>query len=103
MYFRLDDGKPVWALGKVTAEEQDIYLFTEDELVMYPEAVILQQPPPKILARAAQIEGRTLSRSEFERLLTEKTREELLQDQLDAQQAIIDVLLLESLGGGAGV
>lgn len=103
MYFKLEDGKPLWALAKATVEDKEVYLYTADEMAQHTEAISLPQPSPEILARAAQIEGRTLSRSEFERLLTEKTREELLQDQIDAQQAVIDALLLESLGGGSGV
>lgn len=103
MYFRLDDGKPVWALGKATIRDEEVYLYTANEMAQHPEAAPLPQPSPEILARAAQIEGKTLSRSEFELLLSEKTPEELLQDQISAQQAVIDVLLLEALGGGTGV
>lgn len=83
--FRLDDGKPVWAIAKATVETDDgpqvIHLYDESELADHPEAESLEPPSAEILARAAQIEGAVFSRSEFERLLYEKSREELLEEE----------------------
>lgn len=103
MHFRLDDGKPVWAIAKTVIDvkipvldeqgeeatetvQQEIYLYTEEEFAQYPDAEPIEQPTPEILSRAAQIEGMTLSKSEFERMLFEKTKEEQLQEQVESLQ-----------------
>lgn len=97
MHFKLVDGNPVWALAMVTvgSDQDTFYLYDPEELEQYPEHVLLDSPSPEILARAAQIQGMTYSRTEFERLLHEKTSEELLREQnaqllmASAQQSII--------------
>ena len=83
MYFELIDGKPRFALAKTTAKEQaetpdgtqeierEKYIFSEEELALYPEATPLEQPTPEIMAKARRLEGKTLSRTEFERMLAE--------------------------------
>lgn len=84
MFFELNDGVPKFALGKVVITEEqelfdgtkeavqrEIYLFTEQEMIEYPEAVLIEQPTEAILTKAKQLHGRTLSRTEFEKLLME--------------------------------
>jgi hypothetical protein len=88
VYFELRDGKPVWAIAKATIQTEEgietIYLFDESELAQYPDAERLEQPSEEILTRAAQIEGKILSKSEFTRLLYEKTKEEQQQETINA-------------------
>ncbi|MNW34044.1 hypothetical protein D3C74_110110 [compost metagenome] len=81
MHFKLDDGKPVWAIATTLVESETIYLYEQSELAEQPNHVLLDPPTQDILIRVAQIEGKTLSRSEFERLLNEKTSDELIQEQ----------------------
>ena len=83
MYFELGDGKPRFALAKTIVTEQietpdgtqeierEKYIFSEEELAQYPEATPLEQPTPEILAKVKRLEGKTLSRTEFERMLSE--------------------------------
>lgn len=79
MFFELNDGVPRFALGKVVITDdgtkevvqREIYLFTEQEMIEYPEAVLIEQPTEAILTKAKQLHGRTLSRTEFEKLLME--------------------------------
>jgi hypothetical protein len=109
-YFELRDGKAVFAVAKAqvirevivganeeTGEEitetiqETIYLFEGDDLSQYPDSVPIPQPTQEILDRAAQIQGRTLSKTEFEKLLFNKTAEEQLQETLGAiGQELVD-------------
>ncbi|MFC4305812.1 hypothetical protein [Cohnella boryungensis] len=105
MRFRLDDGKPMWAIataqierealdeqGQPTIVTETIYLYDPSEMAEYPDPVLLDQPTPEILARGAEIEGRTLSRSEFERMLFEKTPEDLrLEEETKIQLALAEL------------
>lgn len=111
MHFRLDDGAPVWAIATATIivddEEQTILLFDQEDLEQYPDHTLLDPPSPEILARSKQIEGRTLSKSEFERLLLEPEPDNPLLQQianleaenLTLMEAVAD--LYEMMLGGA--
>lgn len=82
MFFELNDGVPRFALGKVVlteirqrldgmeeAVQYERYLFTEAEMAEYQDAVLITQPAAEILTRAQTLIGKTLSKSEFEKLL----------------------------------
>ncbi|MGV3139727.1 hypothetical protein ACEF06_25290 [Brevibacillus agri] len=117
-YFELRDGKAAFAIAKAqiskkvivgvseTGEEitetiqETIYLFGEDDLSQYPDAVPIPQPTQEILDRATQIQGRTLSKSEFEKLLFNKTEEEQLQETIVAigQELLQKDTIIQTLG-----
>ena len=107
MHFKLVDGRAVWAIASVQTEKGERYLFQESELADHPEHTLLEQPTAEVLARAVELEGRTFSRSEFERLLFEQTPDELLRQELadtkqqltETQDALIELAAL--LTGGA--
>lgn len=101
-HYELRDGKAYFAIAKtqvnkevlvgfnketgeqITQRVQDtIYLFDGDNLSEFPDATLLPKPTAEILLRAEQIQGLTLSKTEFEQLLNGKTPEEQLQDTLD--------------------
>ncbi|MGG1660563.1 hypothetical protein [Brevibacillus sp. NRS-1366] len=100
-YFELRDGKAAFAIAKTQinkeiligineetgeqitkAVQETLYLFDADSLSQYPDADPLPKPTPEMLSRAEQIQGLTLSKSEFEQLLFGKTAEEQLQETL---------------------
>ncbi len=105
MYFELVDGIPRFAIAKAVVTEQietnegfqevqrDVYIFTEEELSRYPDAVPIEQPAPEILARAKQLEGKTFSKSEFERMLFEPTQEEEIHLRISDLEAAIAAIL----------
>ena len=82
MFFELNDGVPRFALGKVILTETRMnidgmeetvqyekYLFTEAGMAEHQNAVLIAQPTAEILTRAQTLIGKTLSKSEFEKLL----------------------------------
>jgi len=104
MYFELADGRPRFAIAKSVVIEQvetaegvkevqrEVYIFTEEELSLYPDAVPVEQPTPDILSRAKQLEGKTLSKSEFERMLFSVADDDLQQRVADLEAAVVAIL-----------
>ncbi len=100
MYFELRDGVPFWAKYKITTIDKDgsvieIYVYSEEEKYIILEKLedyeIEEVPAPsqEILDRAKEIEGKTFSKSEFERMLYEKTTEEKLQEENETMKQSI--------------
>lgn len=108
MYFELIDGKPRFAIAKTIVTEhvdtpegtkeiqKEIYIFSEEELSEYPNAELIEQPAPEILSKAKQLEGKTLSKSEFEKLLF-GTNNDIEQRIAELEEAIAMLI-----GGGLG-
>lgn len=108
MYFELVDGKPRFAKGKIIVAEQvetpeglkelqrEVYLFADEEMAEHPDAEPIEQPTAEMLAKAKSLEGKTLSRSEFEKLLLEPVPNDMEQRVSDLEVAIAAIL-----GGGS--
>lgn len=109
MFFKLEDGVPIWAIatteverlnwdenGNLITTTKTGHLYTIEELAKYPEYELLEPPSPEIVARAAQIEGTVFSHTEFERLLTEKTPKEMKIETLENENAILALELVQS-------
>ena len=103
MYFELRDGIAFWAKYKIfitdeEGKETEIYAYSEEEkdkvitkLENY-EIEEVAAPSQDILDRAKEIEGKTFSKSEFERLLNEKTAEEkLIEENESMKQSIAEL------------
>lgn len=103
MFFELVDGKPRFAKGRITVTEQmetpeglkkaqrDVYLFTDEEMLVRPEAELIEQPSPEILEKAKKLEGKMLSRSEFEKLLL-GTSPDIEQRVSELEKAVVLIL-----------
>lgn len=100
MYFELRDGKAFWAKYKIITTDKDensieIYVYSEEEKeiilkdIKEYEMEDVPPPPQDILDRAREIEGKTLSKSEFEKMLYEKTTEEKLQEENESMKQSI--------------
>jgi|YelNatsi3bottle8_1022550.scaffolds.fasta_scaffold00594_5 hypothetical protein len=94
-YFALIDGKPRFAIARTFVTEQitiskgveeiqrEVYIFSEDELSQYSDVELLEQPSAEILKKVKKLEGKTLSKTEFEKLLSE--------EEVDIEQRITDL------------
>lgn len=94
--FYLADGKPVWYIGKILTGGNEYKFATEEEkqeilAQIEGDYVIEEIPPPspEILERAKKLEGKTLSKSEFERLLLNPTKEEILKQRISELELYI--------------
>lgn len=83
MYFSLRDGVPHWATHKIITQKQEIYAYSEEEKEniisnLDVEYTVEDVPLPsqEILNRAKEIEGKTFSKSEFEKMLFEEIPED---------------------------
>lgn len=84
VHFRLIDGRAQFATHKFGDE----YFFEGDEIPDGAEEV--EKPSQEILDRAEQLAGKTFSKSEFEKLLYEKTElEKLMESHLDLWDLIL--------------
>ena len=52
-----------------------------------------EEIPQNIKDRAEKLKGKTFSKTEFEKLLLNTSKEELLQQEIDELKAVVDVML----------
>lgn len=83
MYFELRDGVAFWA----THEKDNVYYFAGDNIPNDAKEVV--QPPQEILNRAENLKGKTYSKSEFEKLLFNPTKEEILEKRINELELFI--------------
>ena len=72
MYFKLVDGKPVWATHYKDGE----YFYEGDDVPEDAEEV--EQPSQEVKERAEKLKGKTFSRTQFQRMLENPSTEEIL-------------------------
>lgn len=94
--FYLADGKPIWFIGKIVTKDNEYKFATEEEkqeiLAQIEGDYVIEKipsPSPEILERAKKLEGKTLSKSEFERLLLNPTKEEILEQRISELELYI--------------